>query len=52
MNVRRLCCGMLAAILIAAAARAADPAAPAGDVATLRALSDTCDHCHTAPVSR
>jgi predicted oxidoreductase len=28
------------------------PQAPARDAATLRALSDTCDHCHTAPISR
>jgi succinate dehydrogenase/fumarate reductase flavoprotein subunit len=28
------------------------PQAPARDVATLRALSDTCDHCHEAPISR
>ena len=28
------------------------PQAPARDVATLRALTDTCDHCHTAPISR
>lgn len=28
------------------------PQAPARNAATLRALSDTCDHCHTAPISR
>lgn len=28
------------------------PQAPARDAATLRALSDTCDHCHEAPISR
>lgn len=28
------------------------PQAPARDAATLRALSDTCDHCHSAPISR
>lgn len=28
------------------------PQAPARDVATLRALTDTCDHCHSAPISR
>lgn len=28
------------------------PQAPATDAATLRALSDTCDACHTAPISR
>jgi uncharacterized protein len=28
------------------------PQTPARDAATLRALSDTCDHCHTAPISR
>jgi succinate dehydrogenase/fumarate reductase flavoprotein subunit len=28
------------------------PQAPARDAATLRALSETCDHCHTAPISR
>jgi uncharacterized protein len=28
------------------------PQAPAHDAATLRALSDTCDHCHQAPISR
>lgn len=28
------------------------PQMPARDAATLRALSDTCDHCHEAPISR
>lgn len=28
------------------------PQVPARDAATLRALSDTCDHCHEAPISR
>jgi len=28
------------------------PQAPARSAATLRALSDTCDHCHEAPISR
>lgn len=28
------------------------PQAPARDVATMRALTETCDHCHTAPISR
>jgi uncharacterized protein len=28
------------------------PQAPATNAATLRALSDTCDACHTAPISR
>ena len=28
------------------------PQAPPRDPATLRALSDTCDHCHEAPISR
>jgi succinate dehydrogenase/fumarate reductase flavoprotein subunit len=28
------------------------PQAPATDAATMRALSDTCDACHTAPISR
>jgi predicted oxidoreductase len=28
------------------------PQAPARDSATLRALSETCDRCHTAPISR
>jgi hypothetical protein len=28
------------------------PQAPARDVASMRALSETCDHCHTAPISR
>jgi predicted oxidoreductase len=28
------------------------PQAPARNAATLRALTETCDHCHTAPISR
>jgi len=28
------------------------PQAQARDAATLRVLSDTCDHCHEAPISR
>lgn len=28
------------------------PQAPARDAASMRALTETCDHCHTAPISR
>lgn len=28
------------------------PQAPALDAASMRALTETCDHCHTAPISR